>query len=392
METNKVIELEGKFIMQTYLRPSIVIDYGKGCYVFDKSGKKYIDLVGGLATCILGHGNKEFAEAIKKQIRKITNPTNLYYTEEQARLAEKLARLSGLNKCFFSNSGAESVEAAIKLARKHTKKTQIIATKDSFHGRTFGSLSATGKEKIRKPFKPLLPGFKHVEYGNADAVKKAISPKTAAVIVEPIQGEAGIIIPDKNYLKEIREICGKRNILMVIDEVQTGCGRTGKFFAYEHDKIKPDIVTLAKGLANGIPIGAAIAREDTAKSFVKGDHGSTFGGNPVACCAANFTIGHIMKNKLMKNAAAQGEYLQHKLKSINSESIGEIRGKGLMVGMEMKKYAKKIQEKCLENGLLVNLTAENVLRFLPPLTINKDVINSALEILNEVIKNEKIKK
>jgi len=387
METNKVIEQEKKYIMQTYSRPKFVIDHGDGCYLFDKKGKKYIDLVGGLATCLLGHGNKEFAQAVKGQIEKITNPTNLYYTEEQVKLAEKLAKLSGLNKCFFSNSGAEGVEAAIKLARKHTKKTQIISTKESFHGRTFGSLAATGKEKIRNPFKPLLSGFVHVKYGDVNAIKRKISKKTAGIIVEPIQGEAGIIMPNKDYLKGIREICDRRNILMIVDEVQTGCGRTGKFFAYEHDRIKPDLVTLAKGLANGIPIGATIAKGNVAKSFAKGDHGSTFGGNPVAC-AANFTIEYLIKNKLMQNAEIQGSYLMKKLSSINSDNIREIRGKGLMIGMEMRKYSEKMQEKCLENGLLVNLTAEKVLRFLPPLTISRGVINDALEILNEVIENE----
>ena len=388
MNTKKIIEMEKKFVMQTYSRPAIVIDHGQGCYVFDKNGKKYIDLVGGLATCILGHGNKEFADAVKEQLEKITNPTNLYYTEQQVLLAEKLAKLSGMDKSFFSNSGSESVEAAIKLARKHTKKTWIISTKNSFHGRTFGSLAATGKEKIKIPFKPLLSGFKHVEYGNADAVEKAINKKTAAVIVEPIQGEAGIIVPPQDYLKKLREICNKHNILMIVDEVQTGYGRTGKFFAFQHSKIKPDIVTLAKGLANGIPIGATIAKENIAKSFVKNDHGSTFGGNPVACKAANFTVDYIIKNKLVDNAAVQGKYLMQKLNTIKSKNIKEVRGKGLMLGMEMKKNASKIQKKCLHKGLLVNLTAEKVLRFLPPLTINRKVIDDAVGILKEVIESE----
>ena len=388
METQKVIELEKKYIMQTYSRPILVIERGNGCYVFDKDGKRCIDLVGGLATCILGHGNKQFAEAVKKQIEKITNPTNLYYTEEQVKLAEKLAGLSGLNKCFFSNSGTESVEAAIKLTRKHTKKTQIISTKESFHGRTLGSLAATGKEKIRKPFKPLLSGFAHVEYGNANAIEKAITKKTSAVIVEPIQGEAGVIMPSKGYLKNLREICDRRSILMILDEIQTGCGRTGKFFAYEHDGIKPDIVTLAKGLANGIPIGVTIAREDIAKSFEKGDHGSTFGGNPVACCAANFTIEYAIKKGLMRNADMQGSYLMKKLDSMKSKHIKETRGKGLMIGMEMKSKASDIQKNCLENGLLVNLTAEKVLRFLPALTISRKIIDDALSILEEAIQNE----
>ena len=388
METTRIIELEKKYLMQTYSRPKIVFDHGDGCCLFDKNGKKYIDLAGGLATCLLGHGNKKFAEAVKKQIEKITNPTNLYYTEEQVKLAEKLAKLSGLSKCFFSNSGAESIEAAIKLARKHTKKFHMISTKEGFHGRTLGSLAATGKEKIRKPFSPMLSGFAHVKYGDANAIENAVTRKTAAVIIEPIQGEAGIIMPDKDYLKNIREICDKHGILMVLDEIQTGCGRTGKFFAYEHEKIKPDIVTLAKGLANGIPIGAAIATENVAKSFGKGDHGSTFGGNPVACCAANFTIEFVIKNRLMRNAEVQGNYIMEKLNSIKSRHIAKIRGKGLMIGMEMKKNADKIQKECLNKGLLINLTAEKVLRFLPPLTISRRIIDDALCILQGVIENE----
>ena len=388
METQKIIELEKECIMQTYTRPNFVIDHGKDCYVFDKKGKKYIDMVGGLATCTLGHGNKELADAVKKQIIKITNPTNLYYTEEQVILAEKLAKLSGLDKTFFSNSGAESVETAIKLARKYTKKADIISTIGGFHGRTFGSLSATWKEKIKKPFEPMLEGFCHVEYGNADAVEKAITKNTAAVIVEPIQGESGVIVPNANYLKDLRDVCDKNNILMIIDEVQTGNGRTGKFFAFEHSKINPDIITAAKGLANGIPIGATISSEKVASSFEKGDHGSTFGGNPVSCKAANFTIDFIIKKKLMQNASAQGDYLVKKLKAIKSDSIAEIRGKGLMIGMEMKTKSDYVVKKCAEKGLLVNSTAENVVRFLPPLIVTKKIIDDAIDVLAEVIANE----
>ena len=388
METSKIIGLERKYMMQTYSRPKIVLEHGNGCYLYDTEGRKYIDLVGGLATCLLGHGNREFAEAVKGQIEKITNLTNLYYNEEQVKLAEKLVRLSGLGKCFFSNSGAESVEAAIKLARKHTKKFRIISTKEAFHGRTLGSLAATGKEKIRKPFKPMLSGFVHVKYGGANAIKGAITKKTAAVIVEPMQGEAGVIMPGKGYLKSIREICDKHNVLMILDEIQTGCGRTGKFFAYEHEGIKPDIVTLAKGLANGIPIGATIAKKEVAESFEKGDHGSTFGGNPVACCAANFTIVYVLKNKLMQNAEKQGNYIMKRLSSIKPKYIKEIRGKGLMVGMEMKKNADKIQKKCMDKGLLINLTAEKVLRFLPPLIINEKIIDDAMGILGKAVEDE----
>ena len=386
MNTKEIMEMEKKFLMQTYSRPGFVIDHGKGCYVFDKDGKKYIDLVGGLATCILGHGNEEFAGVIKGQIGKITNPTNLYYTEEQVILAEKLAKLSGLSKCFFSNSGAESIEAALKLIRKHTKKSGVIATKHAFHGRTFGSLAATWKEKIKEPFKPMMEGFKHVNYGDADAVDKAIDENTGAVIVEPIQGEAGIIIPQQDYLKNLREICDKHSILMVVDEIQTGCGRTGKFFAFEHSNIKPDIITLAKGLANGLPIGATIATEEVATSLEKGDHGSTFGGNPVACAAANFTIDYIISKKLMENAASQGEYLMNRIHSINSSLVKETRGKGLMIGVELNNKNDEVIKNCIDKGLLINPAADKVLRFLPPLVINKEIIDDAAEILSGVLK------
>lgn len=388
MDTQKVISLEKKYLMRTYSRPNIVLEKGDGCYVFDKEGKKYIDLAGGIATCLTGHGNKEFAMAVKKQAEKIVNATNLYYTDEQAKLAEELAKLSGLKRCFFSNSGTEAVEAAIKLTRKSTKKIEIIATKNGFHGRTFGSLAATGKDKIKEPFNPMLEGFKHVEFGNIDAITKAITKKTAAVILEPIQGEGGIIVPPKNYLAELREICDKNDILLILDEIQTGCGRTGKFFAFQHSKIKPDIVVLAKGLANGIPIGATIANEGVGLAFEKGDHGTTFGGNSLACCAANWTIEYILKNKLMDNAQKQGEYLIKKLNSIKSMSIKKIRGKGLIIGMEMAEKPDNIIKKCLNQGLLINLTAEKVIRFLPALTITKTIIDDSIEILKPVIENE----
>jgi acetylornithine/N-succinyldiaminopimelate aminotransferase len=386
MDTKKVIALEKKYLMQTYTRPGFIIDHGKDCYVFDKNGKKYIDLVSGVATCTLGHGNKEFASAVKKQIEKITNPSNLYYSEQQVILAGKIAKLSGLDKCFFSNSGTESAEAAMKLARKHTKKPGVISTKHGFHGRTFGGLSATWKEKIKAPFKPLLSDFKHVDYGDAQAVEKAMDNKIGAVIVEPIQGEAGIIIPPKGYLNELREICDKHNILLIVDEVQTGCGRTGKFFAYEYEKIKPDIVMLAKGLANGIPIGATIAKQEVAASFESGDHGSTFGGNPVACAAANFTVDQVIKNKMITNAEKQGIYIMEKIKSLIGNEVKEIRGKGLMIGIEIKMNADDVVKKCSDKGLLINSPDKNTLRFLPPLTIDKKTIDKAIKILGETIK------
>lgn len=385
MDTKEVIKIEKKYIMQTYARFSVAIDYGKDCYVFDKDGKKYLDLVGGLATCSIGHGNEKVAEAVCAQSKKLLNITNLYYTEPQLILAEKLTKLSGLSKCFFCNSGAEANEAAIKLARKHTKKTDIIATKNAFHGRTLGVLSATWKEKFRKKFEPLVPGFKFVEYNNVKAVEDAITEKTAAVIVEPIQGESGIIVPSDDYLIKLKKICEEKNILLILDEVQTGIGRTGKFFAYLHYNVKPDIVTLAKGLANGIPIGVMMAKEGI--DFEKGDHASTFGGNNLSCAAANAVIDFILENNLIENAVKQGNYFMKKLNELKNKHkiIKEVRGKGLMIGVELTVECKDIANKCLEKGLLVNCASDKVLRFLPSLIIKKEDIDAALNILDEVL-------
>jgi acetylornithine/N-succinyldiaminopimelate aminotransferase len=384
MDSKKIIKIEKKHVMQTYSRPEIVLDRGEGYYIFDHEGKRYLDMIGGIATCPLGHNYEGFAEAVYNQIAKITNPSNLFYSEPQVVLAEKLANLSGLDKCFFSNSGTEAAEAAIKLSRKYTGKPGIISTKHAFHGRSFGGLSATWKEKIRAPFKPLLSDFIHVDYGDAQAVKESINKKTGAVIVEPIQGEAGIISPKKGYLKELRDICDDKGILMIVDEVQTGCGRTGKFFAYEHDKIRPDIVMLAKGLANGIPIGVTISSDEVASSFKPGDHGSTFGGNPISCTAANFTINTILEHNLLVNAKVQGENILKSLKKIGS-SFRDIRGKGLMIGISVDFDAKKTVNKCIANGLLINSPDKGLLRMLPPLIIDKKAIEESTKILGGVL-------
>jgi len=385
METEKIIEMEKEYIMQTYSRSNIVIEHGKGCYAFDNDGKKYLDLVAGIATCSIGHGNEEVSKAVCEQSKKLLNVTNLYYTEPQVILAKKLVKLSSLSKCFFCNSGAEANESAIKLARKYTGKTDIIATKNAFHGRTFGALSATWKEKFRKKFMPLVPGFTFVDYNKVEAVEDAITEKTAAVIVEPIQGESGIIIPSEDYLMKLKKLCEEKNVLLILDEIQTGTGRTGKFFAYLYYDIKPDIVTLAKGLANGIPIGVMIAKEGI--DFDKSDHGSTFGGNNLSCAAANAVIDFILDNKLMENAAKQGNYFIKKLNQLKNKgnTIKEARGKGLMIGVELNIEAKEIQNKCLEKGLLVNCASDNVLRFLPSLIITKKEIDAAIKILDEAL-------
>jgi len=384
MKAKKIIGLEKKYVMQTYTRFNLTVDHGIGCYVYDKDNKKYLDFLGGIATCSVGHGNKDVAKAISEQAKKLLNITNLYYTEPQVILAEKLSKLSGLQKCFFCNSGTEANEAAIKLAKKVTKKKKFIAFEHSFHGRTTASLALTWKEKYKEPFKPLSPDVVFVKYNDINALEKAITDDIAAVIIEPIQGEAGVIVPDKGYLKKVEQLCHKNNILLIIDEVQSGNGKTGKFFAYLHEDIKPDIVTIAKGLANGVPIGVCISNLD----FDKSQHASTFGGNNLSCAAANATIDYILKNKLMENAVKVGNYFMEKLNGLKKKCkiIKKVKGKGLMIGVELNENkAKEIVEKCLEKGLIINNATDNVLRFLPPLIISKKEVDKAIGILKGVL-------
>lgn len=381
LETAK--QLESKHLMHTYKRSNILLTSGKGMYVTDSNGKQYLDFVGGIATCVIGYGNQEFAEAIKQQAMQLTNTTNLYYTEPQLVLAEKLCKLSGSGeKVFFSNSGTEANEAAFKLARLCTKKTKIISVEGGFHGRTYGSLSATSTQKYRTPFEPLVPDFQIV-HDNLDAIEKAIDTNTAAVIIECIQGESGVKVHSAEYLKQLRELTLEKNALLIVDEVQTGNGRTGKFFAFQHAGIKPDIVTLAKGLGNGVPIGATIAFGGL--NYSPGLHGSTFGGNSLACSAANFTIEYILRHNLMQNAATIGDYFMTKLENMNSSLVKEVRGKGLMVGLELNQEGTEIVYRCAEAGLLVNCTAKNTLRFLPPLIVTKADVDKCINILSEVL-------
>ena len=386
MESDDIPTREKKYLMQVYSRMPLVVSHGAGSYLFDKDGKKYLDLVGAIATNSIGYGNSAVAEALADQSRKLINATNLYYTEAQVQLAEKLNFLSGLDKAFFCNSGAEAVEAAIKLARKSTKKKEILATTNGFHGRTFGALSATGKETIKKPFEPLVPHFRHIPYNNPAALKRAIGKETAAFIVEPIQGEAGIIVPDPNYLIQVWELCEEKDVLLIVDEIQTSL-RTGHWFAFQRPKISPDIVTLAKGIANGVPIGATLAKEGVAGAFEKGDHGSTFGGNSLSCAAALATLDFIEKNDLILQAKLKGDYLFEQLISLNSPAVNEVRGRGLMAAVELKKdNAADIAKKALKEGLIVNKSTDKVLRFLPPLTITEKELDEGVQKLEKVLK------
>jgi len=387
MNTKRVIQMEKEFIMYTYERAEVVFEKGSGCYLYDTDGKRYLDFIGGIATASLGHGSSIISEVLYAQSKRLISSSNLFYMQEQAVLAEKLAKISGLNACFFSNSGAESVETAIKLARKYTGKHEIISTEGAFHGRTLGALSVTWKENFRKPFEPLVPGMMFIPYNNTSALEDSISDNTAAFIIEPVQGEGGIYLPDKGYLREVKRICKERNCLLIVDEIQTNM-RTGKFFAYQHESINPDIVTVAKGIGGGMPIGITIANKDVAGAFQPGDHGSTFGGNSLSCASASAVIDYVIKNKLVEKAGITGKYFMEELIKLQKKYIviKEVRGKGIMIGIELNTYAKPIVNKCLAKGLLVNKCGDFVLRFLPPLIVDKEEIDKCVEILDAVFK------
>ena len=371
------------YIFQTYTRQPIAIRSAKGAIVTDVNGKEYIDCVAGIAVNNVGHCHPVVVEAIKRQAEQLIHVSNLYYTENQALLAEELASLSGMDRVFYCNSGAEAVEGALKLARKASGKKEFIATEHAFHGRTRGALSVTHKEKYRKPFEPLSPAV-FVPYNDIEAIRSAITENTAGLIIEPIQGEGGVIIPSDDYLKEVREICDDKSVLLILDEVQTGFGRTGKWFAKEHSGITPDIMTTAKAMGGGFPMGAMLAREDVAANFVRGDHASTFGGSALACAAALANIDVIKKEKLVKRSYDMGNYLVSKLRQLNKDYILEIRGKGLMVGMELSIKCEDIVAGAREKGVLLNCTSESVLRFVPPLTITKQQLDKVVSVLDEI--------
>jgi acetylornithine/N-succinyldiaminopimelate aminotransferase len=380
---DEIVRKYDKYIFQTYTRQPIAIKSAYGALVTDVEGKEYIDCVAGIAVNNVGHCHPTVVKAIKQQVEQLIHVSNLYYTENQALLAEELVNISGMDRVFYCNSGAEAVEGALKLARKTSGKKVFIATEHAFHGRTRGALSVTHKEKYRKPFEPLAPAI-FVPYNDADAIRSAITEDTAGVILEPIQGEGGVIIPSDEYLKEVREICDDKGVLLIFDEVQTGFARTGKWFAREHSGIIPDIMTTAKAMGGGFPMGAMLALEDVAANFVRGDHASTFGGNALACAAALANIEVIKKEKLVKRSQDLGNYLVRKLRELTKDYILEIRGKGLMVGMELTKKCEDIVAKARENGVLLNCTSESVLRFVPPLTITEQQLDTVVSVLNEI--------
>ncbi len=385
----EVFEKEKRYLMQTYKRPRIVIKGGKGAIVRDFFGNEYIDCVGGIAVNAVGYCHPEVVSVIKEQAEKLMHVSNLYYTEPQVKLAEKLTELSGMNKVFFCNSGAESIEAALKLARKVTGKHTFIAAEGSFHGRTLGSLSVTFGTKFRSAFEPLLlKGVKFVRYNDAEAIRKVIDEETAAVILEPIQGESGVRVPSAGYVNEVREICAEENVLLILDEIQTGFGRTGRWFGKDHDGVEPDIMTVAKAMGAGFPIGAMLAKEGM--EFESGEHASTFGGNPLACATALASINVIEKEKLGERSKELGEYFMEEVRCENgleyNPLVKEIRGKGLMIGIELTQPCSELVEKALERRILINCTADKVIRLVPPLVIRKEELDKVISILQEIIK------
>lgn len=387
MNTEDIIALEKKYVMHTYGRQPLALSKGNGALVWDVDGKKYIDCFAGLAVNNVGHAHPKVVDAICNQAKKMLHCSNIYYTEEQVVLAKLLCEISSYDKVFFCNSGAEANEGAVKLARKYTKKGNVICMDNSFHGRTLAMVAATGQHKYKKGIEPIPQGFKHTPYGDVDAVAEKIDDNTAGVLVEPIQGEGGVVVPPKNYLKELKELCEDKDILFMVDEVQTGFGRTGNMFASEIFGVNADITTIAKGLGGGFPIGGILAREEIADAFEAGDHGTTFGGNPLACAAAKASIEAIMEENLTDNAKKQGKYFKDKLMQLKKKYgiIEDVRGYGLLIGMELNIKCGDIVNKVADKGVLINCTADKVLRFAPPLLIEKDQIDVTLDVLDEVL-------
>ena len=393
MKSNQeLIKLTNKYVAKNYGRYPIGLVRGKGVVVWDASGKKYIDFVAGLAVDNLGHCPPSVVSAIRKQSGKLLHVSNLYHIEPQSQLAAELTRLTFANKFFFCNSGTEANEAAIKLARRwfydngQPKRFEIITMNDSFHGRTMASLSATAQKKIHAGFKPLLPGFKYVPFNDITALKKALTKKTCAVLIEPIQGEGGVNPAQKTYLKTLRRICNEKGILLIFDEIQTGFGRTGPLFAYERYKIKPDIITLAKALGGGIAIGAMGSTNKIIQSFSPGTHGATFGGNPLACAASLASLKTLTAKGFLQIASSQGDYFLKQLNYLkeNFSIIREVRGAGLMLAIELNQPGAKIVTDCMKEGLLINCIQQNTIRFLPPLIITRKEIDLLIKTLSKI--------
>ena len=394
MDTRELLEWAAKYHTPNYARAPICLVRGDGARVWDSDGKEYLDFGAGIAVASLGHCHPRVTGAIREAAATLLHVSNLYHTAPQIHLAKLLCEHSFADRVFFCNSGAEANEAALKLVRKYAKERyasdryEVIATRNAFHGRTFATVTATGQEKYQHGFEPLVPGFKHVPYNDLRAMERAIDSRTAALIVEPIQGEGGVIVPDDDYLPGLRKLCDASGALLILDEVQTGVGRTGTLWAYEHSGIEPDVMTLAKALANGVPVGAMLTREEVARALGPGTHGSTFGGTPFVTSVALATLQTVLGEKIPERAARMGRRLMDGLRRLAQGPVGirEVRGRGLLIGVELDRPVSPILDACRNAGLLVLSAGENVLRLVPPLIIEEDHCDRALEIVDTALR------
>jgi acetylornithine aminotransferase len=386
-------ELADKYIFPTYKRPPFALVKGEGCRVWDESGKEYLDFVGGIAVCALGHSSPIVTQALEEQSRTLVHVSNLYYTRPQAELAKLLVENSFADRVFFCNSGAEANEAAIKIARRYTRekfgpgKYTILSMQGSFHGRTMATLSATGQSKVQVGYDPLLPGFKFIPYNDLAALRAAVDDTVCAVMLEPIQGEGGIVVPHPDYLKGVKEICREKQALLIFDEIQTGMGRTGRLFAYEHFGVSPDILSLAKALGNGLPIGAMLGTEEVASAFGPGSHASTFGGTPLVTAVSKAVVSSLLKDGWLEHCRDMGAYFMARLEDLKKRHacIKQVRGLGLIIGVELDRPGAPVLDACVQRGFLINCAQEKVLRFVPPLVVTKKEIDQLIEALDTVL-------
>jgi len=400
MLSEELKDAADKYLMQTYTRQPISIVRGRGSKVYDLEGREYIDFVGGIAVNLLGHGHPDLVHTIQRQAAQLIHTSNLYYTEPQVKLAKMLVDHSFADRVFFCNSGAEANEAAVKLARRYAherhgaNRLNIITMKNSFHGRTLAMITATGQEKVQKGFEPLMPGFTYAPFNDFDAIESMVSETTAAIMLEPIQGEGGVFPAERDYLKKLRELCTQKDIVLIFDEVQTGMGRTGTLFAYEQLGVTPDIMTLAKGLGGGVPIGACLATESVAAAFTPGAHASTFGGNPLACAVAITVFRTLLDGHVLDHARRMGEYLAKSLADCKERFrvVRAVRGLGLLQGMELQFDVKPLVAEALARGVLINAAGERVLRFVPPLIITQQEIDKLLDVLSSSLSRHTIEK
>jgi acetylornithine/N-succinyldiaminopimelate aminotransferase len=389
MTTQETIELFNQYVIANYGRLPRVMVKGEGCYLWDADGNKILDMFPGWAVSGIGHCPPKVVEAIRKQVGELIHIDNTFYSEPQGRLAKMLSERAFGGKCFFCNSGAEANEAALKLARLYTpkEKYKFITCEGSFHGRTFATVTATAQPKYHEGFLPLLPGFVYIPFNNVKALESAFTDEVAAVLVEPIQGEGGINVATPEFLQAIRRLCDEKGAVMILDEVQTGIGRTGKWFGYQHFDVEPDIITMAKALGGGVAIGAMMAKAQVAACLVPGKHASTFGGNCLACAAGIATIEAIEEGNLLQHAAEMGRYAQERLRSLKEKysAIDHVRGIGLMIGIQLTRPGAQIVSKCLDKGLRINCTHDTVIRFMPPMIVTKEQIDEAVGIFESVL-------